>query len=1129
MGKRQFEKALSLLLCTAIYIGMIPVWALDQAESNYEELFLDAPVSENSSDEVFYYVESNAEETICEDTDDITSYTEGCEYPVGTAVPISVVFLPLQENVTILVYSSANPDGTYTAVDPQTDGSYLLMPGDYLVDAFCDGYVPLVKFPLSVLEGSGTMELPFAMTALGDAGAEASEDFVGEDSVLMDGTAASALETVIEGELTAADTVFVEGTDTRTDEHVSESESAAETAEFLECAVAPEALPGNADELPAEDTGFAEEIDVPPAETVSEDELPAEDAEFAEEIDAPAAETVSDDEIPAEDAGFTEEIDAPAAETVSDDEIPAEDAGFTEEIYALAAETASEDEIPAETAEFIENIDIPVSETLIEDTLPAEGTESVEDIDVSSVETVTEGTDPPSAETVTAEECSADALLTADVSADSGLSETSSIDGTNTDDIIAEEDSLETAVDDEGTKEKPAAVEEALLSETTAECVRVFFIFEGDGGRVRVFQNDQEFEVLGNGSFLLPPGTYDYHFHDETEEYDDQEGSFTVEPNSELAVPLTLVKRIRQNSEILDSSSIQNLTAPTITADPSDMTIGESGTAIFYVAASGSDLSYQWQYRTASGASWKAATASGNKTATLTVPGTAGRSGYQYRCMVTNSAGSVYSNAATLTVELNAPVITAHPTDVTVNEGNSACFSVTVTGSKLSYQWQYRTGSGGIWKSATASGNKTATLTVPGTAGRSGYQYRCMVANSGGTVYSQAATLTVELNLPVITAHPTDVTVNEGNSACFSVTVTGSKLSYQWQYRTGSDGSWKSATASGNKKSTLTVPGTAGRSGYQYRCKVTNSAGTVYSDAVTLTVHSPTYRALLVGEENFSPVCTRNRGDVTLMANMLSSVTGPTGAQYSVTKAYDLSSSQLLNAINSAFGSARDNDVSLFFIATHGDSVSSGEYAGALILADSSGSITSLKLDALADCLSEIPGKVIVILESCGSGAAVYENSASSDSMTFYANSAPADSEKQQAADAAFVETVIQAFAARDTVSIASNGLLSNTGEFRVESKFYVLTCSAYQQESWGTEEGPWNYFTKWLTNGIGTSGSMPADATYGNGDGALTLEEAYHYVSTVGDNYEFIYDGDTYTQQVKRYPEGSAYELFLR
>ncbi len=92
-----------------------------------------------------------------------------------------------------------------------------------------------------------------------------------------------------------------------------------------------------------------------------------------------------------------------------------------------------------------------------------------------------------------------------------------------------------------------------------------------------------------------------------------------------------------------------------------------------------------------------------------------------------------------------------------------------------------------------------------------------------------------------------------------------------------------------------------------------------------------------------------------------------------------------------------------------------------------------------------MPGKVIVLLGSCGSGAAIVSNG----KITYVPN---ASSE----ADERFNEAAIRAFAEADPAA--------NTGEFR-ESKFYVMTAAAHQESSWGQESSdPYNYFPYYLS-----------------------------------------------------------------
>ncbi len=274
-----------------------------------------------------------------------------------------------------------------------------------------------------------------------------------------------------------------------------------------------------------------------------------------------------------------------------------------------------------------------------------------------------------------------------------------------------------------------------------------------------------------------------------------------------------------------------------VTAQPKSVRVKAGETVPFTVTATGVGLKYHWQYRTSASGTWKSSGATGCSTATLKISATAARNGYQYRCKITDSNGSTaYSNAATLTVESPAK-ITSQPRSVTATAGDTVKFTVGATGIELTYQWQYRTSSGGTWKNSTTSGCKTATLSIHATEARNGYQYRCAVSDSlGNTVYSNAATLTVEPVLR-ITSHPSSCTVTAGDTASFRVSAAGSGLSYRWQYRTSSSGTWSNFSTGSYTSSTLSFTATSGRSGYQFRCRVTDSAGsTVYSNAATLTV-----------------------------------------------------------------------------------------------------------------------------------------------------------------------------------------------------------------------------------------------------------------------------------------------------
>jgi uncharacterized repeat protein (TIGR03803 family) len=183
--------------------------------------------------------------------------------------------------------------------------------------------------------------------------------------------------------------------------------------------------------------------------------------------------------------------------------------------------------------------------------------------------------------------------------------------------------------------------------------------------------------------------------------------------------------------------------APVITVQPASQTIASGHTASLSVAASGSALSYQWYVGTTGTTTSPiaGATTSSYTTAALT-------STTSYWVLVSNSAGAVDSNTATIVVVPVAPTITTQPANQVAKLGLNARFAIVANGTPpLSYQWQVSTNMGASWTNLTNippySGALTTALTVASTAALNGAQYRCVVTNSAGSVASNAATLIV--------------------------------------------------------------------------------------------------------------------------------------------------------------------------------------------------------------------------------------------------------------------------------------------------------------------------------------------------------------------------------------------------
>src|SRR5205809_103910 len=251
--------------------------------------------------------------------------------------------------------------------------------------------------------------------------------------------------------------------------------------------------------------------------------------------------------------------------------------------------------------------------------------------------------------------------------------------------------------------------------------------------------------------------------------------------------------------------------APTITTQPASQTVTAGQTASFTVAATGTaPLSYQWN---------KNGTAiTGATSSTYTTPATTNSdSGAHFTVVVSNTAGNVTSNAATLTVNAAPfpPTITTQPASQTVTAGQTASFTVAATGTApLSYQWQKN--------SVAISGATSSTYKArPTTNSDSGAQFTVVVSNTAGNVTSNAATLTVNAApvAPSILTQPSSQTVTAGQTASFTVAATGTApLSYQWQKN--------SVAISGANSSSYTTPATtSSENGTQHAGTLSTAAG----------------------------------------------------------------------------------------------------------------------------------------------------------------------------------------------------------------------------------------------------------------------------------------------------------------
>ena len=193
----------------------------------------------------------------------------------------------------------------------------------------------------------------------------------------------------------------------------------------------------------------------------------------------------------------------------------------------------------------------------------------------------------------------------------------------------------------------------------------------------------------------------------------DNGANFSVVVNNASATPVTSA-----------NAALTVIISPSITTQPANQTVTAPATATFSVTATGTaPLTYQWK---------KGGTAiSGATNASYTTPATVtGDNGAIFTVTITNTAGSVTSGNATLTVNSAAvaPSITTQPASQIVVIGTAATFTVVASGTApLSYQWRKN--------AVSISGATSASYTTPPTvAGDDGSIYSVVVTNSAGSV-----------------------------------------------------------------------------------------------------------------------------------------------------------------------------------------------------------------------------------------------------------------------------------------------------------------------------------------------------------------------------------------------------------
>jgi Ig-like domain CHU_C associated len=210
-----------------------------------------------------------------------------------------------------------------------------------------------------------------------------------------------------------------------------------------------------------------------------------------------------------------------------------------------------------------------------------------------------------------------------------------------------------------------------------------------------------------------------------------------------------------------------NVCVPTITTHPVsqmiDKTQNQNAWATLTVAATGDSLTYQWYY------GQKGNTANpvpGATSASLTV---SPNSDTGYWARVSGNCGYTADSESAHITLCQAPVITTQPPSAVVSANAQVPLLVNATGTNLRYQW-YK---GAPGDTSTPIGQDANSISVSTNVTA---QYWVRITGTCGSVNSAASMLSVAPAVSTLT----DRKVTKNTTTTFTVTATGTFLSYQW-------------------------------------------------------------------------------------------------------------------------------------------------------------------------------------------------------------------------------------------------------------------------------------------------------------------------------------------------------------
>ena len=247
---------------------------------------------------------------------------------------------------------------------------------------------------------------------------------------------------------------------------------------------------------------------------------------------------------------------------------------------------------------------------------------------------------------------------------------------------------------------------------------------------------------------------------------------------------------------------------------------------------------------------------------------------------LTASGGSCGTTSANkLLTVYQSVIITGNPTPAssTLCTNGSINYTVTATGSNLTYQWLFN--GNPLSNGGDFSGANTATLQITGADPTDAGNYSVVVSGSSPctSVTSTPVSLTVNQNITFSTQPASNTALCLGQTFTISATISsGTVTTFQW-YKNGSPYTAVPGTVSGNIY-TLSIPGISATDAGSYKLFVDDGTGTgcpsAFSGTAVLSVNNSTTTT--------NPLATQTVCQNTTPTNLsvTGAGTGPLGYQW---------------------------------------------------------------------------------------------------------------------------------------------------------------------------------------------------------------------------------------------------------